>query len=83
MCLSATAEHVLTGELKEQLKDCVYPNASASNGALTITNDGTTMKLINSAPSENVRQHATFTFYDYNPTGGGGEPGGGGGIPVD
>ena len=56
------AETVLTGELKLYLEDYVLPNKSISNGALTITNDGTTMKLINSAPSENVTQHATFTF---------------------
>ena len=61
-CFSTTAEYVLTGTLKEELEDYVLPNVSISNGAITITNDGTTMKLINSAPSENVNQHATFTF---------------------
>ena len=60
-CYNA-AETVLTGELKQYLAHYVEPNASISNGAITISNDGTTMKLINSAPSENVRQHATFTF---------------------
>ena len=60
-CYNA-AETVLTGELKEQLESYVRQNESVSNGAISITNDGTTMKLINSAPSENVRQHATFTF---------------------
>ena len=55
------AECVITGELKEKLKNYVSVG-SVSNGALTITYDGTTMKLINSAPSETVRQHATFTF---------------------
>ena len=60
-CYNA-AETVLTGELKRYLEDYVFTNKSISNGAITITNDGTTMKLINSAPSENVRQHATFTF---------------------
>ena len=60
-CYNA-AETVLTGDLKRYLKDHVYPNKSISNGAISITNDGTTMKLINSAPSENVYQHATFTF---------------------
>ena len=67
-CYNA-AETVLTGELKQYLAPYVKPNASISNpsisnGALTITNDGTTMKLINSAPSKNVTQHATFTFPD-------------------
>ena len=75
-CYNA-AETVLTGELKQYLEDYVLPNTSISNGAISITNDGTTMKLINSAPSVKVDQHATFTFYDYVPSGGG-EPGGGG-----
>ena len=60
-CYNA-AETVLTGALKVQLEAYVLPNTSISNGAITITNDGTTMKLINSSPSENVTQHATFTF---------------------
>ena len=62
-CYNA-AETVLTGELKLYLEDYVFPNTSISNGALTITNDGTDMKLINSSPSETeyVAQHATFTF---------------------
>ena len=59
-CYNA-AEVVLTGELKEELKKFI-PNGSVSNGAISISNDGTNMKLINSAPSENVNQHATFTF---------------------
>ena len=60
-CYNA-AETVLTSDLKQYLKGYVRPNKSISNGAITITNDGTTMKLINSAPSEDVTQHATFTF---------------------
>ena len=60
-CYNA-AETVLTGDLKIYLETYVETNKSISNGAITITNDGTTMKLINSAPSENVNQHATFTF---------------------
>ena len=60
-CYNA-AETVLTGDLKVALKDYLIVHNTVSNGALTITYDGTTMKLINSAPSENVTQHATFTF---------------------
>ena len=60
-CYNA-AETVLTGNLKLYLEDYVKPNTSISNGAITISNDGTTMKLLNSSPSENVTQHATFTF---------------------
>ena len=60
-CYNA-AETVLTGDLKLYLESYVKPNKSISNGAITISYDGTTMKLINSSPSENVAQHATFTF---------------------
>ena len=69
-CIGA-AECVLTGGLKEQLEEYAYPTMSISNGALSISNDGTNMKLINSAPSETVYQHATFTFF----SGSGGNPG--------
>ena len=69
-CLQA--ETVLTGELKEQLQVFVQPTFPLSNGAVSISNDGTNMKLVNSAPSENVSQHATFTFY--RNTGGGDVP---------
>ena len=68
MCAPGTAECVLTGELKQQLETFVPPTITMSNGAISITNDGTTMKLINSAGSQNVIQQGTFTFYD----GGGG-----------
>ena len=60
-CYNA-AETVLTGDLELYLESYVKPNTSISNGAISITYDGTTMKLINSAPSENVIQYATFTF---------------------
>ena len=69
-CLDATAEYVITGELKEELKAYIYPSLTFSNGAISISYDGTNMKLINSAPTENVHQQGTFTFY--RPTGGGG-----------
>ena len=58
-----TAETVIEGALKKDLELFFRNNISISNGALTITYDGTTMKLLNSAASENVNQHATFTFY--------------------
>ena len=59
-CLPNNSEVVLTSALKEELEKYLYYDVS--NGAITISNDGTNMKLINSAPSENVSQHATFTF---------------------
>ena len=71
------AEIVLTGELKEDLEQFFSNNISVSNGALTITNDGTNIKLINSAGSQNVHQQGTFTFYYNN----GGGTGGGGDTP--
>ena len=67
-CFTATAEHVLDSQQKQVLKDYVLPNTSVSNGAITITNDGTNIKLINSAPSENKNQQGTFTFYKYTPS---------------
>ena len=72
-CFPETTEVVLTGQLKQELKNFFSPNMSVSNGALSITNDGTTMKLINSAPSQGVYQHATFTFFPPIIGGGGGE----------
>ena len=57
-----TAEYVLTGALKEQLVIFVRAGRTISNGAISISNDGTNMKLINSKSTENARQHATFTF---------------------
>ena len=64
-CFSATAEIVLDSAMKEMLEHYFLPNTSVSNGAITITNDGTNMKLINSAPSENLSQQGTFTFWKY------------------
>ena len=58
------AENVLTGELKTELEKIVPPTFSLSNGAVSITNDGTNIKLINTAPSENNDQQGTFTFFD-------------------
>ena len=70
-CDPAFSERVLTANIKEKLKKYVRAGMSVSNGAITITNDGTNMKLINSAPSENAHQQGTFTFYEYS--GGGGD----------
>ena len=65
------AEIVLTGELKEDLEPFFRNNISISNSALTITNDGTNIKLMNSKSTEQVFQQATFTFYSFIPDGGG------------
>ena len=63
-CEPQLTECELTGNIKVKLKKYVRAGMSVSNGALTITNDGTTMKLINSAGSQNVNQQGTFTFSD-------------------
>ena len=70
-CYSGTAEYVITGELKAQLDELVG-YTGISNGALTLTNDGTTLKLINSKSTEEAAQEGTFTFYDDGTGGGGG-----------
>ena len=68
-----TGECVLTGDLEVELKKILSPYATVSNGAISITNDVTTIKLINTAPSssEDDSQQGTFTFYYYDYTGGG------------
>ena len=70
-CTNA-AETVITGELKQELERYVEPTFTVSNGSVSITNDGTTIKLINSAPSQNVSQQGTFTFFKHS---------GGGDVP--
>ena len=65
------AETVITGELKEHIDYFIHPNESISNSALTITNDGTNIKLTNSKSTEEAFQQATFTFYTFIPDGGG------------
>ena len=57
-------ERVLNGNIKTDLEKFVGANKTVSNGAITIKNDGTTMKLINSGGSQNANQQGTFTFYD-------------------
>ena len=59
------AETELTGELKKDLGSFFTRNKTISNGGVTITNDGTTMKLINSKSTESGSQQGTFTFYEY------------------
>ena len=63
-CEPQFTERELTSTIKNDLKKFVRPGMSVSNGAVTISNDGTTMKLIKSGASENVNQQGTFTFYD-------------------
>ena len=57
-------EHEVTGDIKRDLEKFVGANKTVSNGAVSLTNDGTTMKLIKSGGSQNVHQQGTFTFFD-------------------
>ena len=61
-CGPNTSEAVISEELKAELIQFVPRGVSVSNGAITISNDGTNMKLINSAASSGVVQQGTFTF---------------------
>ena len=63
-CEPNFTEFVLTGNIKNDLEKFVGANMTVSNGAISIKNDGTTMKLIKSGASENVNQQGTFTFFD-------------------
>ena len=69
-CYPQATEVVIPDYCKAKLEPFFKQGLSISNGAITITNDGTTMKLINSATSEQYNQQGTFTFYGL--TGGGG-----------
>ena len=71
-CEPQFTERELTANIKVKLEKYVRAGMTVSNGAISISNDGTTMKLIKSGASENVHHQGTFTFSDYNPTGGDG-----------
>ena len=73
-CFTQTAEHVLAGELKEELAKFIGSGYSVSNGALSISHELDVMKLLNTTPEYHNNQHATFTFYKYNAGGGGTQP---------
>ena len=70
-CFTDTPEHVITGELKEEFSEYMYGGNSVTNGTLTITYDGTTMKLLNSAPETQHNHQATFTYSKFISSGGG------------
>ena len=63
-CDPTFTERVLRANIKRALEKYVRAGMTVSNGAITITNDGTNMKLINSAAPENGNQQGTFTFFD-------------------
>ena len=57
-------ERELSDNIKQDLEKFIGAGMSVSNGAISITNDATSMKLIKSGASENVHQQGTFTFFD-------------------
>ena len=63
-CEDTFTERVLTGNIKNDLEKFVGAGMTVSNGTISISNDGTTMKLIDSAPPKNGNQQGTFTFFD-------------------
>ena len=56
------SEMTIVESLATQIEQFVQPNTSISNGAITITNDGTNIKF-NTSSSKNIQQ-GTFTFLD-------------------
>ena len=71
---SGTPQLAFVLDLKNDLEKFVRSGMSVSNGALTLTNDGTEMKLINNKSTEDGSQQGTFTFYEINEGGGGDLP---------
>ena len=71
-CAPQTSEAVMPEDLKADFEPFFQQGVSISNGAITITNDGTSIKVTNSNSTENVYQQGTFTFY--KSTGGGVSP---------
>ena len=69
---SGTHQITFVGDFKNDLEKFVGANKSVSNGALSLTNDGTDMKLINNKSTESGSQQGTFTFYERTGGGGGG-----------
>ena len=69
---SGTPQLTFVLDLKNDLEKYVRAGMSVSNGALTLTNDGTDMKLINNKSTESGSQQGTFTFYERTSGGGGG-----------
>ena len=62
-CDPTFTERELTGNLKNVLGKFVQTGMTVSNGAISISNDGTSMKLIKSTSSADAHQQGTFTFF--------------------
>ena len=63
-CEPNFTEDEVTGDIQNDLEKFVKAGMTVSNGAISIKNDGTNMKLINSGGSQNGKQQGTFTFFD-------------------
>ena len=63
-CDPVFTERVLSDNIKQDLEKFVEAGMTVSNGAISITNDGTSIKLIKSGGSQNTSQQGTFTFFD-------------------
>ena len=61
---SGNPQLTFDGDLKNELEKFVGAGMSVSNGAITITNDGTTIIVTNSKSTEDGNQQGTFTFFD-------------------
>ena len=62
-CGPAYIEREVTGDIQGDLEKFVRSGMTVTNGAISITNDGTHMKLIKSGASD-VYQQGTFIFFD-------------------
>lgn len=69
---SGTPQITFVNDLKNDLEKFVGANKTVSNGAISITNDGTAIIVTNSKSTESGSQQGTFTFYEETVPGGGG-----------
>ena len=61
---SGNPQLTLVPDLKNDLEKFVRVDSTVSNGAISLTNDGTSIKLINNKSTESGMQQGTFTFFD-------------------
>ena len=61
--VQGSTEFTVDGALKTELTQHLTSLGTVTNGAITLTYDGTNVKIINNNPSLETTQQATFTFY--------------------
>lgn len=71
---SGTPQLTFTHDLKNDLERFVRVDSTVSNGAISLTNDGTAIIVTNSKSTESASQQGTFTFYERTESGGGDVP---------